>query len=173
MTELRVSPTNSGMGRLQNVSFGIFASATFWLIVATYPVFFFFNPAEQTDWARLMILNISTLAWLTIAIGPAVIFTLMAFGRSRAISALPFVALFWPSVLLINHLHLALTTGNAYFDYLINFPVFFITDVLLPALLFIVWLGYRPRRLKTKKVTNASVATEQATNVSATTDFIL
>lgn len=129
--------------RWKVASFGLFTSAVFLLIVATFPAFFLFNPSAQTDGLRLIILIFSTLAWVTIALGPAVVFVLVALGRQRAIRALPYIALFWPIMLVINHAQLAISTGNAYLDYLINFPVFIITDVLTPLLLMVLWFEFR------------------------------
>lgn len=129
--------------RWKVASFGLFTSAVFLLIVATFPAFFLFNPSAQTNGLRLIILIFSTLAWITIALGPAVIFVLVALGQQRAIKALPYIALFWPVMLVINHLQLALSTGDAYLDYLINFPVFIITDILTPILLMVLWFEFR------------------------------
>lgn len=126
--------------RLKVASIGIFISAVFTLIVFTFPVFFFFDPAQQNDLVRQSILILSTAAWIILAVGPAIVFSLVALGRRHAIDALPFIALPWPIMLVINHLHLAISTGKAYLEYLVNFPVFIITDVLIPALLLILWL---------------------------------
>lgn len=129
--------------RWKVASFGLFTSAVFLLIVATFPAFFLFDPSVQTDGLRLIILIFSTLAWLTIALGPAVVFVLVALGRKRAIHALPYIALFWPLMLVINHLQLAISSGNAYLDYLVNFPVFIVTDILTPLLLIVLWIEFR------------------------------
>lgn len=129
--------------RWKVASFGIFTSAVFLLVVATFPAFFFFNPSEQTDSLRLLILLFSTLAWITIAVGPGMVFVLVALGKQRAINLLPYVALFWPVMLVINHLQLALSTGNLYLDYLINFPIFIVTDIITPLLLIVLWFEFR------------------------------
>lgn len=129
--------------RWKVASFGLFTSATFLLIVATFPAFFVFDPSAQTDGFRLIILIFSSLAWLTIALGPAVVFVLVALGRRRAVRALPYIALFWPVMLVINHVQLAISTGNAYLDYLVNFPVFIVTDILTPVLLLVLWFEFR------------------------------
>lgn len=126
--------------RLKIASIGIFISLVFSLIVLTFPVFFFLNPAAQNDVVRQSILVLCTVAWVVLAIGPAVIFSLVALGRKHAIDAVPYVALPWPIMLVINHLHLAISTGNAYLEYLINFPVFIITDIFIPAILIVLWL---------------------------------
>jgi hypothetical protein len=126
--------------RLKVASIGIFISLVFSLIVLTFPVFFFLNPAAQNDVVRQSILILCTVSWVVLAVGPAIIFSLVALGRRHAIDAVPFVALPWPVMLVINHLHLAITTGHAYLEYLINFPVFIITDIVIPAILIVLWL---------------------------------
>lgn len=141
--ELKVSGPSLRITRYKMASFGVFTSATYLLIVATYPSFFLFNPAEQTDSLRLVILLLSTIAWISLAIGPAFIFSMVSLGRQNYIKALPFVALAWPAMILVNHIHLGLTTGETGMSYLINFPVFIITDILTPLLLTILWLEYR------------------------------
>jgi hypothetical protein len=125
-------------------SFGIFVSALFWLVVATYPSFFFFNPFEEKDSLRATFLTVSTVGWILISIGPALLFCLYALGYARALRLLPFVALVWPASLLINHISLAIQKGQWYTGYLLDYPIFIATDILLPLLLMAVWAELRP-----------------------------
>ncbi|MDH6422825.1 hypothetical protein [Aurantimicrobium minutum] len=131
------------MLRYKIASFGVFISAVFLLIVATFPSFFIFDPALIDNSVRLVILLLSTIAWLSIALGPVIVFSLLASGKKPAIHALPFIALSWPIMILVNHLELWISTGNAYMSYLVEFPVFAITDILTPAILIVFWLEYR------------------------------
>jgi hypothetical protein len=131
------------MLRYKVASFGVFISAVFLLVVATFPSFFIFDPALIDNSLRLIILLVSSLAWVSIALGPVVVFGLLAAGKKKAVHALPFIALFWPIMIVINHLELWLRTGNAHMSYLFEFPIFFITDVLTPILLVAFWLEYR------------------------------
>lgn len=125
-------------------SFGIFVSALFWLVVATYPTFFFFNPFAEKDSLRATLLAISTVGWLLISIGPALLFSLYALGYSRALRLLPIAALVWPASLLVNHISLAIQKGQWYTGYLLDYPIFVATDILLPVLLMAVWAELRP-----------------------------
>lgn len=134
---------SSRMLRYKVASFGVFISAVFLLIVATFPTFFIFDPALIDNSVRLVILLLSTIAWLSIALGPVIVFGLLATGKKKAIHALPFIALFWPVMIVVNHLELWISTGNAYMSYLLEFPVFVITDILTPAILVAFWLEYR------------------------------
>ncbi len=131
------------MLRYKVASFGFFVSAVFSLIVATFPAFFIFDPAHISNSLRLIILLFSTLAWVALAIGPVIVFTFIGMGKRRAVHALPFIGLFWPVMIVINHLELWISTGDAYMSYLIQFPVFVITDILIPVFLVGFWLEYR------------------------------
>jgi hypothetical protein len=124
-------------------SFGIFVSVLFWLVVATYPTFFFFNPLAETDSLRAAVLTISTIGWVLIATGPVVLFVLYALGHPRALRLLPIVSLVWPISLLINHVSLYIQKGQWFTGYLLDYPIFVATDILLPVLLIVVWAELR------------------------------
>jgi len=125
-------------------SIGVFVSALFWLVVATYPSFFFFNPFAESDTLRSVALTLSTFGWVLISTGPAVLFVLYAIGFARALRFLPVVALLWPIALLINHVSLFIQKGEWFTGYLLDYPIFVATDILLPVLLMAVWAELRP-----------------------------
>ena len=125
-------------------SFGIFVSALFWLVVATYPSFFLFNPFAETDTLRSSVLTLSTVGWVLISIGPAILFTLYALGYARVLKLIPIIALLWPIALLINHVSLFIQKGEWFTGYLLDYPIFIATDILLPVLLMAVWAELRP-----------------------------
>jgi hypothetical protein len=125
-------------------SFGIFVSALFWLVVATYPTFFFFNPFGETDALRATVLTVSTIGWILISTGPAILFGLYALGKTRALRIMPLVALTWPIALIVNHVTLFIQKGDWFTGYLLDYPVFVATDILLPVLLIVVWAELRP-----------------------------
>ena len=125
-------------------SFGIFVSALFWLVVATYPSFFLFNPFAETDTLRSSVLTLSTVGWVLISIGPAILFTLYALGYARVLRLIPLIALLWPVALLINHVSLFIQKGEWFTGYLLDYPIFIATDILLPVLLMAVWAELRP-----------------------------
>ena len=125
-------------------SFGIFVSSLFWLVVATYPSFFIFNPFAEPDQLRATVLTISTIGWILISTAPAVLFTLYAIGYARVLRLLPIAALLWPAALLINHVTLFIQKGQWFTGYLLDYPIFIATDILLPVLLMAVWAELRP-----------------------------
>jgi CubicO group peptidase (beta-lactamase class C family) len=129
-------------------TFGVFVSALFWLVVATYPTFFFFNPLAESDGLRATILSVSTFGWVLLSTGPAVLFVIYALGNAKALMLLPLVALVWPASLLLNHVSLFIQKGNWYTGYLLDYPIFIATDILLPIMLMAVWAELRPAYLK-------------------------
>jgi hypothetical protein len=125
-------------------TFGIFVTTLFWLVVATYPSFFFFNPLAETDPIRAAVLSLTTIGWLLISTGPAILFVLYAMGHPKVLRLLPIVALAWPVSLLINHITLFVQKGNWFTGYLLDYPIFVATDILLPVLLIAAWTELRP-----------------------------
>lgn len=125
-------------------TFGGFVSALFWLVVATYPTFFLFNPFAETDSVRATFLTATTVGWVLISTGPVVLFTTYALGVAKALRFLPVVALVWPVTLLLNHISLFIEKGQWYTGYLVDYPIFIATDILLPVLLIAVWAELRP-----------------------------
>ena len=115
------------------------------LIVASFPRFFIFNPFSEGDPVRAGELALSTLGWVLLVVGPLTILVRFASGRRDLLRFLPFVALFWPLSLLISHTTLALTTGNWYFGYLLQYPLFAITDIVIPSFLLYVYDVLRVR----------------------------
>ena len=124
-------------------SFGIFVGVLFWLVVATYPSFFLFNPLLETDQLRVITLSITTIGWVLISTAPTLILLSFAAGYSKPLSFLPLVALLWPVSLLVNHVVLYVQEGQWFTGYLLDYPIFLATDILLPVLLIAVWLELR------------------------------
>ena len=125
-------------------TFGLFTSALVLVVVATYPAFFFFNPFESGEVDRSVALLLSTIGWIQILIGPALIFGLYSIGYAKFLRALPYVAIFWPASLVLNHISLFIQEGKWYTGYLLDYPIFWVTDVLLPIMLIAVWAEMRP-----------------------------
>ena len=139
--------SNLATTRLVVATFGVFISAMFWLVIATYPSFFLFNPYAQGEGVRSVVLTLTGLGWLLIANGPVVLMGLYATGRTAAIKFLPVIALVWPVSLIINHISLFIQEGLWYTGYLADYPIFIVTDILLPLLLVVVWLELRQRAI--------------------------
>jgi hypothetical protein len=122
----------------------IFGSSIIGTVVATYPSFFLFNPLESMDAWRVITLTLTSVGWLTLFFGPLLVLALNALGKSRAVRFLPWVALAWPVALIINHLALLIQTHKLFLGYLFVYPVFMITDILLP-LVYLAIYSYLKR----------------------------
>lgn len=141
-----MSKQEAGVGPADNAALlwtarllGLTCAVVFWLVVATFPAFFFFNPWGSGDAMRSITLTLSSIGWILISLGPLVLLWLYAAGRRDAIRWLPVVALWWPISLLISHITVFLETGHGYVDYLATYPIFLFTDIALPVLLMAVW----------------------------------
>jgi hypothetical protein len=135
------------------VAFSLFLLVFYWLVVATYPAFFFFNPFEDPSPIRQAFLMISLGSWLLISLAPAIILVLYAAGKPQGLRLLPLVALMWPSSVVANQLLLLVRDGRTYFDYLLNHPIFIATDIVLPLLLLVL---YRDLKIEAGRHAQAS-----------------
>jgi hypothetical protein len=125
------------------IAISLFLAAFYWLVVATYPSFFIFNPLDDPWGIRQGALFLSLAGWLAISTVPAVMLFLYALNWEKGIAALPFVALLWPVSVVLNQFLLFIRDGVWYFDYLLNYPIFIASDILLPVLIFVLWLDLR------------------------------
>jgi hypothetical protein len=111
----------------------------YWLVVLTYQDFFFFNPADEPQLARQISLWLCLMGWVLAALGSPLALLGAAGGSLVALRVLPVTALWWPVSLLISQVTLFVITGNAYMDYLFQYPIFIVTDIALPVLVVMKW----------------------------------
>jgi hypothetical protein len=121
------------------IAFSAFLTAFYWLVVASYPQFFIFNPFDEAWLIRQVALILSLIGWVAISTVPSVVLFMYAAGNSRGLKLLPIVATLWPLSVVVNQILLYIRDQTWYFDYLINYPIFIATDILLPVLLFVLW----------------------------------
>ena len=115
----------------------------YWLIIATLPDFFFVNPTGEATQLRRAELILSTIGWvLSSTVAPILLF-LYASGLHRARNFLPLTALLWPISLFISQSTSYIVDGAFYLDYLINYPVFIYTDIVLPIFILMIWWDLR------------------------------
>ncbi len=140
----RIASAASEKSRLTRLDFivGILGAViliVFWLVVATFPSFFFFNPIGDENQLRRLELVFSTFGWfLTSTVAPFLLF-FYASGKHQALKYLPFTAIIYPVSLVVSQVTIYAETGNTYISYLNNFPIFFFTDILLPILILFIW----------------------------------
>lgn len=117
----------------------------FWLVVATFPSFFFFNPLASGDLLRRFELIVTTVGWISIStLAPFLLF-MYASGVHGARHFLPITALIYPIGLFLSHLTVYIQSDVTYISYLRNFPIFIFTDVLLPVLILFIWHDLKER----------------------------
>jgi hypothetical protein len=117
---------------------------TYWFIILTFPTFFFVNPLLQTDPLRQVALWLCLIGWnMAAVVTPALLFA-AAGGSTRALSFIPFTALWWPVSIIFSQVTFYLASGEGYASYLLHYPVFVVTDVAIP--LFVLWQWSRLRQ---------------------------
>jgi hypothetical protein len=118
----------------------------FWLIVATFPDFFLFNPFHENDALRRYELLASTIGWIGISTLTPITLYLFSAGYHRARYALPVLALVYPTALVTSQITVYNRTGSTYLSYLWNYPVFIFTDLLLPIFILFIWHDLKERK---------------------------
>ena len=124
---------------------GLFISLFVGLVVLTFPRFFLFNPMAEGDPVRAIELTVSSIGWILLLLGPAIVLIRYGSGNSSLVKFLPIIGLIWPLSLIASHITLFLQKGTWYTGYLIQYPVFVLTDILLPIFLIYLWDVLRPR----------------------------
>jgi len=122
---------------------GCMILSSFWLIIATFPKFFFVNPINQLDQLRRLELVFSTIGWISISTLAPIVLFLYSRGYHRVIKLLPITALLWPISLITAQITSFVQVGNFYFEYLTQFPIFVYTDILLPILILLIWVDLK------------------------------
>jgi hypothetical protein len=119
------------------IAFTIFI--VFWLVVITFPSFFFFNPFNEPDIIRRVELVLSTFGWISLStLVPILLFT-FAEGLRKARHLVLLMGLIYPISLIASQTTIYLRTGSPYLRYLSDFPIFFFTDIILPILVIFIW----------------------------------
>lgn len=115
----------------------------FWLIIATLPDFFFINPSGTASEIRRAELVLSTVGWVLISTGAPILLFCYSAGLRGARRFLLVTALWWPISLLISQVTVYILDGAFYFDYLLKYPIFIFTDVVLPVFVMMLWYDLR------------------------------
>jgi hypothetical protein len=116
--------------RVAAVAVTLFTVA-FWLVIATFPGFFLFNPLETKDTLFRFEQLISTFAWAAFAILP-MLFSWLRFLNSRSTEPLYLVAAgLWPLSVLAIQITMAVR-GFGFYSYLADYPILAFTDIITP-----------------------------------------
>lgn len=144
-----IPSTNQPIPKLQSPRdfmismFALVVAGALWLIVFTFPSFFFVNPFAAEGLLRTLNLLLSLAGWVVLATVPSIMLLLFASGRRHAIRFMPFAVLLWPASLIFSHLVVYRDTKTWYGTYLIDYPIFGFTDIALPLTLMLIWSRLR------------------------------
>lgn len=120
----------------------------YFLMVLTYQEFFLFDPASGESLARDVSLWICLVGWISATFLSPLSILGIAKGSKNALRLMPYLVLIWPVSILIAQITVYAETGEAYIDYLFNYPVFVITDIAIPIFLMVKWNNVRRSVLK-------------------------
>lgn len=112
----------------------------YWVMIFTYKDFFLFNPMNASSFGREFVLWLCLIGWLLASTASPIVIWLASNGNMTAFRLGPIFALWWPISILISQMTLLISTGENYFGYLWEYPVFVITDIALPVLVTWKWL---------------------------------
>lgn len=119
------------------LAFSIFI--IFWLVVLTFPSFFFFNPLNEPDMIRRIELVFSTFGWITLSTLVPLVLFIFAEGLRKARNLVLILGLIYPISLITSQVTIYIRTGTPYLNYLVDFPIFIFTDIILPVLVVFIW----------------------------------
>lgn len=119
------------------LAFSIFI--IFWLVVLTFPSFFFFNPLNEPDMIRRIELVFSTFGWITLSTLVPLVLFIFAEGLRKARNLVLILGLIYPISLITSQVTIYIRTGTPYLNYLVDFPIFIFTDIILPILVVFIW----------------------------------
>jgi hypothetical protein len=76
---------------------------------------------------------------------PIVLFV-FAEGMRKARHLVLILALIYPLSLIASQITIYLQTGSPYLNYLIDFPIFIFTDIILPILVVLIWTDLKEKK---------------------------
>ena len=132
---------------------GAMIMLVFWLTIATFPKFFFFNPLHNSDQLRRVELVLSTIGWIVMSTVIPILLFFYSHGRLKLLKWLPVLATIWPASLILAQLTTFIQNGTFYLEYLINFPIFIFTDIAIPIIVLVIWFDLREPKSKLESPT--------------------
>ncbi len=127
---------------------GLSMGLLFWLIVLTYPGFFFYDPFRVHDLLRSSELLSILVGWILIANVVPLLLVLYAIGFRRAITLVPLFTVIWPIALHVTEMTIWIKDKVPYFQYFYNYPIFIFTDIAIPCLFLYAWVKIQRGSIK-------------------------
>lgn len=106
----------------------------FWLVVATYPSLFLFNPFLNTDPVLRVEQIVSTFAWAIFGSLTVLTAWIPRVSKYTLAPVYTLASLLWPTVVLVIQVTLAIK-GYGFYAYLGSYPIMAFNDIVAPVLL--------------------------------------
>lgn len=111
----------------------------YWLMVFTYPNFFIFQPGDAPETLRQVSLWLCLIGWLLAAVATPMLLFSASGGNKLSLKFIPVTAMWWPASLIFSQLTIIYLTGESYLNYLVDYPIFLVTDIAIPVLVMWKW----------------------------------
>jgi len=106
----------------------------FWLVIATFPNFFLFNPFETADPVFRVEQIFSTSAWVVFGIFPMLFAWLKTINGKSTRTLFQLSVGLWPLAVLVIQVTLAVR-GFGFYKYLASYPILAFDDIIVPLFL--------------------------------------
>ena len=104
---------------------------------------FVVSPSKYTTLLGQIEISVYTVGSILLAVGPVLLALDLLLAEGKLFKFLPIVALLHPVSILIIKIISKIQEGNWYLAYLVNKPFYLFTDVLIPLVLFALYLAVR------------------------------
>jgi hypothetical protein len=111
----------------------------FWGVVLSFKDYFFFNPMDGENTLRDIELLVSTAGWIVLSTVVPMVLLLIEAGQEQLIRWLPALGLLWPVSVFVTQITLRIQYGQFYLYYLWTYPVFIVTEIILPLSVLYLW----------------------------------
>ena len=128
-------------------TFGVVIFAFYWGVIITYSDFYLVNPFSQADPLSIASQSLLVLGWISISTLVPIVLFQFGSGAYRIIDLLPYAVAIWPIAIGISQIVTIAKTGQGYLNYLIDTPLFLVTDLIIPMALIALWLRLRTSKL--------------------------
>jgi hypothetical protein len=108
-------------------------------VTLTFLGFFFTDPLQYGNTVLAFVQYISQFAWVSLVVLPPILLSVRAWNALIKITFLVAV-LAWPVTLITIRVLLLVETGDAYLSYLMSYPIFIFTDILVPLIYVFIWV---------------------------------
>ena len=104
---------------------------------------FIVSPSKYTTLLGQIEISVYTVGSILLAVGPVLLALDLLLAEGKLFRFLPIVALLHPVSILVIKVISKVQEGNWYLSYLVNKPFYLFTDLLIPVLLFVLYLAVK------------------------------